>query len=137
MGIKATGAGAGEAGAMAETPLIDALRTSVVPLPQETQYAPNGIVSRTVLRTPGIRVVLFGFSEGQELSEHSAPHHALVQVLEGECEFRVSGVAHHLRPGDLLSMPPQAPHALRALTRFSMLLTLVPTARLAPLGAAA
>ena len=97
-----------------------------ISLPEETQYANHGIVSRTVLRTAGVRVVLFGFAEGQELSEHTSPYQALVQCLEGECEFRVSGQAYLLKAGDLLSMPPRAPHSLRAVTRFSMLLTLVP-----------
>lgn len=96
-------------------------------LAEETRFEPNGIVSRTLLRTPGVRAVLFGFAEGQELTEHSAPYHALVQALEGQCEFTVEGKVHLLKAGDWLSMPPQAPHALKAITRFSMLLILIPT----------
>lgn len=111
---------------MAEQPLIDPGEVRGISLSGETRYADNGIVSRTLLRTAGVRLVLFGFAEGQELSEHSAPYQALVQILEGECEFEVSGKAHLLRAGDLLSMPPQAPHRLRATTRMAMLLTLIP-----------
>lgn len=113
---------------MAEQPLIPANEARCVSLAAETRFEPNGIVSRTLLRTPGVRAVLFGFAEGQELTEHSAPYHALVQALEGECEFTVNGQAHLLKPGDWLSMPAQAPHALKAITRFSMLLILIPPA---------
>lgn len=116
----------GDAAGMAEQPLMDPGQAGRISLSKETQYADHGIVSRTVIRTPGVRVVLFGFAEGQELSEHTSPYQALVQCLEGKCEFRVSGQAYALEAGDLLSMPPQAPHSLKALTRFSMLLTLVP-----------
>ncbi len=97
----------------------------MISLTGETQYVANGIVSRTVMRSPGVRVVLFGFAAGQELSEHTAPHQALVQALSGECEFRVGATEYRMRAGDLLVMPPGAPHGLRAVTEFSMLLTLV------------
>ena len=66
---------------MSEQPLMDARSEKVISLAQETQFAPNGIVSRTLLRTPAARVVLFGFSEGQELTEHTSTQHALVEVL--------------------------------------------------------
>ena len=118
MGIKESFGWVGQASRMAETPLIDPTQVRRISLPEETQFAPNGIVSRTVLRTPGARVVLFGFSEGQELSEHSAPHQALVQILEGQCEFRVSGETHRLNAGDLRPRKPQslhAPHCQRGL----------------------
>jgi quercetin dioxygenase-like cupin family protein len=110
---------------MSEQPLLDARSEKVISLAQETQFAPNGIVSRTVLRTPTARVVLFGFSEGQELTEHTSTQHALVEILSGECEFSLSGKAHNLKAGDFLSMPPNAPHAVKATKQFSMLLTLL------------
>jgi len=81
-------------------------------------------VSRTLLRTPFSRVVLFGFAEGQELSEHTSTQHAVIQILSGECEFSLAGKPHALKTGDLLYMPPNLPHAARATTQFSMLLTL-------------
>ena len=109
---------------MSEKPLLDAKSGTVISLAQETQFAPNGIVSRTLLRTPAARVVLFGFAEGQELTEHTSTQHALVQVLSGECEFSLAGKPHHLKPGDFLHMPPNLPHALKATKQFSMLLTL-------------
>lgn len=109
---------------MSERPLINGDREQIISLPQETQFAANGIVSRTLLRTPELRVVLFGFSEGQELTEHTSTQHASVQMLSGECEFSLGGKPHMLKPGDFLYMPPNLPHALKATTQFSMLLTL-------------
>jgi quercetin dioxygenase-like cupin family protein len=109
---------------MSEQPLIDIKQEKILSLAQETQFAANGIVSRTLLRAPGARVVLFGFAEGQELTEHTSTQHALVQVLSGECEFLLSGKAHNLKTGDFLYMPPNVPHALKATRQFSMLLTL-------------
>ena len=109
---------------MAELPIIDTQAAKSLSLAAETQFAANGIVSRTLLRTANARVVLFGFTEGQELTEHTSTQHALVQVLSGECEFSLAGKPQTLKSGDLLYMPPSLPHALRATTQFSMLLTL-------------
>lgn len=109
---------------MSERPLIDLTEQKIVSLPDETQFAPNGIVSRTVLRTPTSRVVLFGFVEGQELTEHTSTQHALIQLLSGECEFSLAGKPHILKEGALLYMPPNLPHAVKATKQFSMLLTL-------------
>jgi|SRR5215831_8638866 len=110
---------------MTEKPLIDPEREKLLSLATETQYAPNGIVSRTVLRTDNSRTVLFGFAEGQELSEHTSTQHALIQVLSGECEFSLAGKPHQMQCGDLLYMPPGLPHAVKAKQQFSMLLTLI------------
>ena len=109
---------------MAEQPLIEAGAQKVLSLPAETQFAPNGIVSRTLLRTANSRVVLFGFAEGQELTEHTSTQHAVVQILSGECDFSLGSELHKLKTGDLLYMPPNLPHAAKATTKFSMLLTL-------------
>jgi len=109
---------------MSERPLIESDGEKIVSLTEETRYAPNGIVSRTILRTPNSRVVLFGFAEGQELTEHTSTQHALIQILSGECEFSLAGKPHLLKGGDLLYMPPNLPHAVRATKQFSMLLTL-------------
>ena len=109
---------------MSERPLLESGREGVVSLTDETQFAPNGIVSRTLLRTENSRVVLFGFAEGQELTEHTSTQQALVQVLSGECEISLAGKPHPLKAGDLVYMPPNLPHAVRATRQFSMLLTL-------------
>jgi len=110
---------------MAELPLINPDVAGCVSLPDETRFADHGIVSRTLLRTPSCRVVLFGFAEGQELTEHTSTQQAMVQILTGECEFRLAGELRVLKAGELLHLPPNLPHAVRATSRFSMLLTLV------------
>ena len=109
---------------MNERPLIELGQQKIISLPEETQFAPNGIVSRTILSTATSKTVLFSFSEGQELSEHTSTQHALIQVLSGECEFSLAGKLHTLKTGDLLYMPPNLPHAVTATKEFSMLLTL-------------
>jgi quercetin dioxygenase-like cupin family protein len=111
---------------MSETPIIGPDQPGVLSLAGETQFAANGIVSRTLLKTPTLRVVLFGFDAGQELTEHTSPHRALVQILSGACEFSAAGKAHALKAGDLVHLPPGAPHAVKATERLAMLLTLLP-----------
>jgi quercetin dioxygenase-like cupin family protein len=109
---------------MSERPLIESGIAKVISLADETRFAPNGIVSRTLLRTENTRVVLFGFAEGQELTEHTSTQQATIQVLSGECEFSLAGQPHALNSGDLLYIPPHLPHAVKATNQFSMLLTL-------------
>jgi quercetin dioxygenase-like cupin family protein len=109
---------------MNEQPVIAPGAANILSLPDETRFAPNGIVSRTLLRTANSRVVLFGFAEGQELTEHTSTQHAVVQILSGQCDFSLAGKVHQLKAGDLLYMPPNLPHALKATAKFSMLLTL-------------
>jgi quercetin dioxygenase-like cupin family protein len=123
--IKAGGRVPHDTVAMNERPIIDLTREKILSLRAETQFTPNGIVSRTLFRTPAVRVVLFGFAAGQELSEHTSVHHALVQILAGECDFPTNGQSHHLKAGDVLYMPPGLRHAVHATQDFSMLLTLI------------
>jgi quercetin dioxygenase-like cupin family protein len=105
--------------------LIGLDQEKIIALAEETKFAENGIVSRTLFRGPNGRMVLFGFAAGQELTEHTSTQQALIQILSGECEFFLRDKPHHLKAGDLLYMPPNLPHALKATTRFSMLLTLM------------
>jgi quercetin dioxygenase-like cupin family protein len=110
---------------MAEQPILTVGTPKAVSLAGETRFTPNGIVSRVLFKTGSGRAVLFGFAEGQELTEHTSSQHALVQVLHGSCEFTLAGKLHNLNAGDLLYMPPHLPHAVKAKTDFSMLLTLL------------
>lgn len=109
---------------MKEKPVCDGTSAKVLSPAEETKFAPNGIVSRTLLSTANCRVLLFGFAEGQELTEHTSTQHAMVQMLSGECEFSLAGKPHVLKTGDFVYMPPNEPHAVRATKQFSMLLTL-------------
>ncbi len=109
---------------MNELPVIDAGAAKILSLAAETTFAPNGIVSRTLLRTPNNRMVLFGFSEGQELTEHTSTQSAVIQILTGQAELSLAGKLQVVKAGDLIYLPPHLPHALKAITPFSMLLTL-------------
>lgn len=85
----------------------------------------SGIVSRTVLQSPEMRVVLFSFDTGQELTAHTNRHRALIHVLDGTCEFFFNNEWRRMNAGEFLHMPPGHPHAVRAaFGPFSMLLTL-------------
>ncbi|MGA3283457.1 MAG: cupin domain-containing protein [Verrucomicrobiota bacterium] len=88
-------------------------------------YQAGAIVSREIVKKPTGTVTVFAFDEGQGLSEHIAPFDALVQVLEGEAEVTISGKPHHLQRGGLILMPANRPHALKAIKRFKMILTMI------------
>lgn len=109
---------------MASATLLPNDSAGAILLPEFAQTAPAGIVSRTVLQSPEIRVVLFTFADGQELTSHTNRRRVLVHILEGECEFQFAGEWHRLGAGTLLHLPPNDPHAVRASHGpFSMLLT--------------
>lgn len=88
-------------------------------------YQDGAVVSRTLVNRPTGTITLFAFDEGQGLSEHTAPFDALAQVLEGEAEITVSGKPLVTKAGHAVLMPASQPHALKALTRFKMLLTMI------------
>jgi quercetin dioxygenase-like cupin family protein len=88
-------------------------------------YQDGSIVSREIVKKPVGSVTVFAFDEGQGLSEHTAPFDALVQVLEGEVEITIAGKTHRLQSGELILMPAQQPHALKALQRYKMILTMI------------
>ena len=89
------------------------------------EYQDGAVVSRTLMEKKTGTVTLFAFAEGQGLSEHTAPFDALVQILEGEAEISISGRALHLQEGEMVIMPANEPHALRAVKPFKMLLTMI------------
>jgi quercetin dioxygenase-like cupin family protein len=82
-------------------------------------------VSRQITKADAGNVTLFAFDKEQELSEHTAPFDALVHILDGNAEIRISGKAFNLKTGDAIIMPADESHALRALSRFKMLLTMI------------
>lgn len=88
-------------------------------------YQSSSIVSREILKGATGKVTLFAFDEGEALSEHTSPFNALVQVVEGEAEITISGQPHRVAAGELILMPAQQPHALNALQRFKMVLTMI------------
>ena len=90
-------------------------------------YQTGAVVSRTLLTADGGTVTAFAFDAGQGLSEHTAPYDALVIVVEGAVDVKISGKDHHLTEGDLIVMPANKPHALKAVTKFKMLLIMIRT----------
>ena len=88
-------------------------------------YQESAVVSRSVLKADTGNVTLFAFDKGQELSEHTAPFDALVQVLEGDAEITISGKAFLLQAGNSIVLPANEPHAVRAVKKFKMLLTMI------------
>ena len=90
-------------------------------------YAEGAIVSRTLADTRTVTLTLFAFDKGQALSEHSTPFNALVHVLDGEAELTIGGKAVTAAAGQVVLMPADVPHAVRATDRFKMLLTMYGT----------
>ena len=88
-------------------------------------YQEGSIVSRTIIDKKTGTVTLFAFDEGQGLSEHTAPFDALVYLLDGEAEIIISGKPFRLKAGEMIIMPANDPHALKAITRFKMILTMI------------
>ncbi|MBN1763051.1 MAG: cupin domain-containing protein [Methanomicrobia archaeon] len=88
-------------------------------------YQAGAVVSRTVIDKKAGTVTFFAFDEGQGLSEHTAPFDALVYLLDGEAEIVISGKPLRVKAGEMVLMPANEPHALRAVKRFKMLLTML------------
>ena len=107
---------------------------AVCPLLARVSPVAHGIVSQAVLTAPGLRVTLFRFAAGQELSEHTTPARALIQVLAGVCEFTWPDHRQRLSTGDLLHLPPKLPHSVRALEDLTLLITQATPPGSAPVG---
>jgi quercetin dioxygenase-like cupin family protein len=88
-------------------------------------YQEGSVVSRAIIDRKTGSVTLFAFDEGQGLSEHKAPYDGLITLLDGEAEVTISGKSVHLKEGEMIMLPANKPHALKALTRFKMLLTMI------------
>jgi len=88
-------------------------------------YQEGAIVSREIVKKPTGNVTLFAFDLDQGLSEHTAPFDALVQLVEGEMEITIAGQVQRVRGGEVILMPGHQPHALKALTRAKMVLTMI------------
>jgi quercetin dioxygenase-like cupin family protein len=90
-------------------------------------YQKGAIVSKTLVEKETGTVTLFAFDQGQALSEHTAPFDALVQVTDGQAEIRIAGVPYRVGEGQMIVMPADRSHALKALTPFKMMLTMIRT----------
>jgi quercetin dioxygenase-like cupin family protein len=88
-------------------------------------YQDGAVVSRIIVKGEKGNVTLFSFDEGQELSEHTAPFDALVHLLDGEAEIKISGKPFAVKTGQAIILPANEPHALKAVKKFKMLLTMI------------
>jgi quercetin dioxygenase-like cupin family protein len=103
----------------------DELIGHVLKLVDLVDYQQGSVVSRTIIDKKEGTVTLFAFDEGQGLSEHTTPFDALVFILDGNAEVSIEGKPHDVKNGEMLIMPANKPHALKAVKKFKMLLVMV------------
>jgi quercetin dioxygenase-like cupin family protein len=89
------------------------------------EYQNGSVVSRQILKTETGNITAFAFDQGEGLSEHTAPFDALVHILDGEAHIEIGGEPHRVAAGEMILMPANVPHELRATTRFKMLLVMI------------
>jgi quercetin dioxygenase-like cupin family protein len=106
-----------------ETQLFN--HSTILAFNDKVEYSAEGIVSKRVLQKEKGNVTLFAFDKGQKLSEHSAPFDAMIQVLEGKAEVMINRVPYELTGGQSIIMPANIPHAVNAVEKFKMLLTMI------------
>jgi quercetin dioxygenase-like cupin family protein len=99
--------------------------TKVEKLEEMIKYQAGSVVSRTLINRPTGTVTLFSFDKGEGLSEHTAPYDALVYIIDGEVKITIGENEYNLNKGDSIIMPEDIPHALKAISRFKMLLIMI------------
>lgn len=97
----------------------------VLNLEEMVEYSEGGIISKQVLKNSAGNLTLFSFDKGQGLSEHTAPFDAIVQILDGEANVIIGGKSNSVKKGETIIMPANISHALNAVERFKMLLTMI------------
>jgi len=107
------------------SPLKGIASSQVMKLAELISYQTGAIVSREIVKGHTGNITIFSFDEGQSLSEHKTPFDALVQVLDGEVEISIEGKPYHVESGEIILMPAQKLHALKALKRFKMILSML------------
>jgi quercetin dioxygenase-like cupin family protein len=101
------------------------IRGKALKLKDLVEYQDGTVASRMIINNPAGSITLFSFDEDEGLSEHTAPYDAVVTILDGECEVWVAGETHRMVEGETIIFPANAPHALSAITRFKMSLTMI------------
>ncbi len=97
----------------------------VQPLSDLVQYQEGTVISRTLIKKKSGTVTLFAFDQGEGLSEHTAPFDALVYLMDGQADIEISGNTYRLKAGETITLPANRPHAIKAVSRFKMLLIMV------------
>ena len=106
------------------TQIVDV--TNVLKLKDMAAYQEHSVVSREIIRKPSGTMTVFAFDKGEGLSEHTAPFDAAVYLLEGEAEIRIDGKPYSVKEGEMIIMPANKPHALKAATRYRSRYQLTP-----------
>ena len=106
-------------------PKREELKGKVLHLKDLVPYADGTVSSRMIVSRPSGNITLFSFDENEGLSEHTAPFDAVVTILDGECEVWVGGETIQMKEGETIIFPANVPHALSAITRFKMSLSMI------------
>lgn len=97
----------------------------VINMGEMLNYQQGAVVSRTIIKKDTGTATIFAFDKGEGLSEHKAPYDAMVYIIDGEAEITISGKTNMLKSGEMIIMPANEPHALKAITNFKMLLVMI------------
>jgi quercetin dioxygenase-like cupin family protein len=103
----------------------DDLKARAIKLSDLLDYQKQAVVSKTLIDKKVGTVTVFAFDKNQGLSEHTAPFDALVYLIDGKAKINISGKSHHLQAGEMIIMPADKPHALKAVEKFKMLLIMI------------
>lgn len=103
----------------------DELYARVLDLKELVNYQDGTVASRMLINKKSGSITLFSFDEDEGLSEHTAPFDATVTILDGTCEVWVAGQTFEMNAGETIIFPANVPHALSAVTRFKMMLTMI------------
>ena len=101
------------------------LYAKVIRLKDLLDYSDSTVASRMIISQKTGNITIFSFDENEGLSEHTAPFDAVVTILEGECEVWVAGQTYQMKEGETIIFPANVPHALSAITKFKMSLTMI------------
>ncbi len=104
---------------------LELYKAKVIDLTSFIEYSGNAVVSKTLVDKKAGTITLFAFDAGQGLSEHTAPFDAVVQIIDGEAEIIIRGVASRVATGQMIIMPAEIPHELKAIKKFKMMLTMI------------
>ncbi len=104
---------------------LEQISGEIFELEELIDYQEGAVVSRTLVDKEHTTLTIFAFDENQTLSEHTAPHDALLQVIDGEARVIIEGEEYDLEEGETIVMPAEKPHAVEAISKFKMFLTMV------------
>jgi len=103
----------------------ESLAGRVLTMTELVSYQEGAVISRTLIDKKIGTLTLFAFGEGEGLSEHTVPYDAFIHILDGEAEVTIAGTVHQLTAGQMIIMPADRPHLIKAVKRFKMLLVMI------------